>query len=594
LPRWLLLLALLAVVGCEGLAPARPPILVLVTLDTLRYDRACAPGAQPHCSMPHLAELAAEGVAFERAVAHVPLTVPSHASMFTGLAPQHHGVRDNLGYTLPAEVPTVAERLRRAGYRTAAFIGGAPLARNAGHGLERGFEHYDDRMTRIARRTDETPVERRAEEVVAAAIDWIAGHPTEAPLFVWVHLFDPHDPYDPPPGWKKAAATPYDAEVRYTDAMLGRLVQALRASPRAERVRFVVAGDHGEMLGERGELTHGIFLYEPAVRVPLVLAPASRPGTRVAAPVALADIAPTLLAWAGQSADRFGGDGRSLLPWAEDPAPDSGRVIYLETIHPRTRYGWSPLRGVLRWPHKYVASPQPELYDLAADPAERENLAGAEAQADLERALAAAAAEQVWATGAAADPEALEALASLGYVGTASSGGADLFADDVRRPAPRERIAVLPVLQEGLDALAAGALDRARTLFERGLDLDPDNALLLHNRGIVALMGGDPAAAEDWLRRAVAIEPYSDNLFSDLGLALARQQRGDEAAEAYRRALALNPSFHPARVNLAVTLHRAGQSDAALEELERVRTANPGFPGLDELAAQIRAAAGDR
>jgi arylsulfatase A-like enzyme/Tfp pilus assembly protein PilF len=534
--------------------------------------------------MPRLRALARRGVAFTRAYAQIPLTVPSHATLLTGLDPRHHGVRDNLGYALPEDLGTLATRLSGAGYRCGGFVGGYPLAARHGHGLDRGFEVYDDRLTRGDRGASGSFTERRGEEVVQAALAWLDTVAPGAPFFLWVHLYDPHDPYEAPGPWSERKGHPYDAEVAYTDQVLGDLVARLERGGRLKGGLVVIAGDHGEMLGEKGESTHGIFLYEAALRVPLVFYPAPGGTPRVVREaIPLEDVAPTILDLAGLGPWE-GTDGRTLRPLltgGEDTRTNRG--FYLETLHPRRRYGWSPLRGLLAWPYKYVTSSTTELYNLRDDAGETRNLQAPEIAADLSRRLSALSGEQVWGDAAHATlDENVRLLASLGYVGATGGSRSDLFRDMAERPAPAARIRVLPVLERGLEALERGDTTTAARFFERGLKLDPENVLLLHNRGIAAMMLGRPAEAERWMRRAIAREPLSDNLFNDLGLALVRQDRLAAGEQAYREALSLSPGFLPARLNLALCLIRQQKKEEARRELAPLQERDPDFPGLRE------------
>jgi len=275
-PALLVAFLLLGFAGCRSspdeAAPAPDPAAVsfashpasvlLITIDTLRADRLAAGGP-----MPRLWTLAESGYRFTAAHTPVPMTLPAHASLLTGLGPRKHGVRDNIGYTLPEEVPTVAESFASAGWSTAAFLGGYPL--DHAFGLARGFDVYDDRMTRRPADGREGHTERRAEEVVDSALAWLRRQDGRR-FFLWVHLFDPHDPYEAPAPFHGRHAEPYDDEVAYTDDELGRLIDEVMAA-RNERPWIVVAGDHGESLGEHGETTHGIFLYESTLHVPLVV-----------------------------------------------------------------------------------------------------------------------------------------------------------------------------------------------------------------------------------------------------------------------------------------------------------------------------------
>lgn len=579
---------LLALAGAAA-GPTKAPVgtarlsVLLVTVDTLRADRLSAKGA-----MPRLAALASRGIVFTRAHALCPLTLPSHATILTGRDVRHHGVRDNIGHALPRDVPTVAEAFAAAGYRTGAFIGGYPLARE--FGLERGFSRYDDRMTRTTGGTASGHTERRAAEVVRAALDWLTAKPP-GPFFLWVHLYDPHEPYEAPVPFAGTHPLPYDDEVAYADDALGKLLDGIASGGRAAGLTVVVTSDHGESLGEHGEATHGVFLYESTLRVPLVIFPAlgGVPGT-VDEPVTLADVAPTLLAVAGLPQLR-GGDGRVLLDAAARKGARPGEApppVYIESVHGRRRYGWASLYGVLDWPHKYVAAPRPEIYDLSEDPAESRNRADPEGLARFSERLAELrAATPGPSEEARAD---LERLASLGYVGGTGSPAIGRRLDDRPRPDPKDRIAAIPSLERGLADLAAGRTTRARKAFDETLRTDPENLVAVNNLGILALRAGDAARAESLFRKGLASDPSAENLANNLGLALSRQGKTAEAAEAYRAALSARPGFTAARFNLALALHRLGRDDESNSELDRIASEEPGFPELDATRAEVRRA----
>ncbi len=597
------LVLLAAGLGAPGLArgeeDARPPSsILLVTIDTLRADRLAAAGPGEGArgeTMPRLAELARRGVLFRHAISQTPLTVPSHVTILTGLDPRHHGVRDNNGYALAPGTPTLATILSARGFRCAAFIGGAPLARRAD--IARGFEAYDDRMTRASGGGPGPLSERRAGEVVGAALSWMGRLEPKARFFAWVHLYDPHDPYEAPAAARKPGDTPYDAEVRYADAALGLLVDGLKAAGRLPGTLIVVVGDHGEMLGEHGEATHGIFLYQGALAVPLVVAlPGETRGSATDRATPLSDLLPTTLELLGIPAagklDGVSAAQELRAPAAKAAAAGSARTFYIETIHTRRRYGWAPLDGLVEWPKKFIGAPAPELYDLGTDPGESKNLvkgAGAgpwRARLDRMRGPGAPAKAEPL------DEERLEALRSLGYLGPVTgTSGRDALLDRPRRD-PKQGVAILPMLQAGLARLDAGDGRGAAKALEQALAIEPDSVLALHNRGIAALMLGDPADAAKWFGKAAASDPWSDNVQCDLGSALARLGKTREAEAAYRRALELSPDLVTARFNLAVLMLNAGRRDEARVELQKVRAANPDFPHLAEALKELEGSSG--
>ena len=355
--------------------------MLLVTIDTLRADRVAVYG-DAQARTPQLDALARGGVLFEHAYSPVPLTLPAHASILTGLLPPQHGVRGNGSFALGAAPRTLAEALRGKGLATGAFVGAFPLARR--FGLDRGFDAYDDAFERAPGLHFEFP-ERRADRVVAAALAWLGRTP--GPVFAWVHFYDPHAPYDPPEAFREADA--YRGEVAFADAMLGRLLEAWERRPGPSLV--AVTSDHGEAFGEHGEVSHGLFVYDTTLQVPLVLRGAGLASARrVAERVGIVDLAATLADLVG--AERL--PGRSLKPFlvAGGKAGTGAETpLYAETLAPRLDFGWSELRSWREHGLKYVEAPRRELYDLDSDPGEGTNLADTrgEAAGRLAAALAA-------------------------------------------------------------------------------------------------------------------------------------------------------------------------------------------------------------
>jgi choline-sulfatase len=400
------------VVVSAGLAassahPPRPSNLVIITLDTTRADRLPAYGFAS-VRTPAIDRLARTGVVFEDAESVAPLTLTAHTSLFTGLYPPHHGVRDNVDAPLGAAHATLAGILHARGFRTGAFVGSMVLA--ADRGLARGFDVYDDGGTQGG----PGPRRRSATEVVDDAQRWIDGLDGE-PFFLWVHLYDVHAPQAPPLEFRRAYGDGYEGAIVYMDSQIARLLETLERKGALATSAIVVAGDHGESLGEHGEREHGIFLYEGALHVPLVIrAPGVAP-RHVSGITSLVDVLPTLLNLLGiESSPAI--DGRSLVP-ALRGMPLRDRPIYAESMY-ATRFGWSPLRMLRDRELKYIDAPRPELYDLDADPSEQCDLSAARpavlAHMRAELAAIGVTTEAVGAPAAGADRQ--RTLASLGYV----------------------------------------------------------------------------------------------------------------------------------------------------------------------------------
>jgi arylsulfatase A-like enzyme/Flp pilus assembly protein TadD len=355
------------------LEPSADQNVLLVTIDTLRADALSAYGGP--AQTPNLDRLASHGARFTFAHSHTVVTLPSHTSILSGLLPYEHGMRDNSGFRVRPGTPTLATRLKARGFTTGAFVGGFPLTKR--FGLTPGFDVYDDQMPETRSALEAAMPERRADLVVARALDWIGRQPTR--FFAWVHVFDPHSPYKPPDDLAaQYRAQPYYGEVAFVDRALGPLLDRLAALPRPTLV--IVTADHGESLGEHGELTHGMFAYEATLHVPLIVAridpgrASATAGRVIDAPVRHIDIVPTVLDAVGADADpRL--LGSSLRPVIAGQRGD--RPAYFESMTYNLVRGWAPLRGVIAARTKYVDLPIPELYDLAADPKESQNLASA-------------------------------------------------------------------------------------------------------------------------------------------------------------------------------------------------------------------------
>jgi len=525
-PRQLaaVLLAICAAAGgaCRPAAPAvRPRNVLLITIDTWRADRLSGG------TTPEITALAARGTRFTDATSHAPLTVPSHVSIMTGQFPSRHGIRDNAGFVLPPDRATLATVLHDRGFRTGAFVAAYVLARHTG--LDAGFDLYDDEFDRRAATLTLTSLERRGTEVVDRAAAWIAGG--GGPFFAWVHLYDPHAPYDAAPAFAaRFPDRPYDAEVAASDWAVASLLRAIPAATR-EQTLIVVTGDHGEALGEHGEREHGIFLYDVTLAVPLVIAGPGVPrGGRVSDQVRLVDVAPTIADLLGYSWPN--GDGASLTTLMNGSGEKGPRLSYAESAWGRLHFGWSELRALRDGEWKYIHAPAPELYALRQDPAERQNLHAS--RTSVATAMAARLPEHA-RTGVqptpAADSFTTEALRSLGYV----SGAASVQATGVD---PKDRI------------------DDYNQYVDR------------FNRGLDALETGRAAAAEALFSELTTAFPDSFEAWQYLGRARARRGQHAAALRAYAAALGLRASdagvLHDAAISEA-TLGHAGRAQQLLD-----------------------------
>ena len=564
---------LFATLSACGSAPSTAPSLLLITIDTLRADRlGCYGYAQ--AQTPAIDRLAREGTRFENASAAAPLTLPSHATLLTGLYPPAHGVRDNGAYRLPADIPTLATVLSGRGFRTAAFVGAYVLA--ARFGLERGFELYNDRFGPPRGPRGLSFIERRAAEVVEPAIGWLRQIPKAQRFFAWVHLYDPHAPRDPPPPYAGRSADPYDGEIAYADAQVGRLLESLRALGREADTLVVLTADHGEGMGEHREMTHGLFVYASTIRVPLIL---RLPGQVEAGSVreelvGAADLMPTVLELIGLTPP---GDlhGRSL---ARGGAGAPRHSVYAETLFPHLNFRWSALASLRSGRYKLIRAPRSELYDLAADPGETRNLYGAEPaiaarlERELERYLGAADVRD--AELVQIDGETAAKLRALGYAAGAPLLGASEDSPWAG-PDPKQMIAVWETYQRALNLLRADNYPEGQRLLREVVQQDPDNILARISYAGCLYRDADYAAAADQYRAALALGGNPAIVRAHLGRALRKQGELDAARLELRAALELDPTFAPIQVDLGYLALGARDLAAAQRSFERALELDP-------------------
>lgn len=505
--------------GCvEEAAETRPPDMILVTIDTLRAD-ALGFAGQRNVETPFLDDLARQSVVFTNAHAHNVITLPSHVNILTGLYPYQHGVRDNAGYTLDARFPTIAARLKEKGYATGAFVGAFPL--DARHGLTPGFDVYDDDYPQGSGRLDFKIAERRAEQVLSAAAQWWRGQ-SQQPRFLWVHLYDPHVPYQPPAEFApRYALQPYLGEVAYVDAMLGRYLRPLIAP----ETMVVVTADHGEALGDHGELTHGLFAYEATLKVPLLLRDPSTKARADARSARHIDIVPTLLERAG-IAKPAELPGQSLLAKSADPQP-----AYFEALSASLNRGWAPLVGVIDRGFKYVDLPEPELYELARDPMETKNVVREQRRttAELRKLLADSAPASVSGRGAVS-PEQSAQLLSLGYITGASLKKSYTRADD-----PKNLVAIDNMLHRVVELYQTGQHDRAVSAAREVVRLQPDMPVAREMLAFMLQQVERSDAAVATLREAIARGTATEAMNIRLGLLLSERGEAREAVSILER-----------------------------------------------------------
>jgi choline-sulfatase len=599
----ILLLAgiLLLANSCRGPEDGRRFNVLFIIVDTLRADHLGCYGNNG-VRTPYIDDLASQGARFSTVVTAAPVTAPSVTSLLTGTFPVFHGVRDNELFCLNPDLPTLASLFRRAGYATAGFVGSVVLDRRYGFG--QGFDHYDDDMSGELRIYDQGYIpqkdelqgtQRRAEDVTEVALRWLRVHGKEKPFLCFVHYFDPHDPYDPPPPFNQEyAASPYDGEIAYADAQIGVLLKGIRDLGVEDKTLVVLTADHGEGLGEHGERTHGFFLYDSTILVPLIfrLHGVIPSGGTFQSQARTVDVMPTILDLAGvtlpetaQGASLAGGlTGRKTL---ED------RDAYVETFHTLYSYNWHELQAIKTRRWKYVRAPEPELYDLHSDAGERENLAGAdpETTSRMERSLESleerleAGAAPFRATRSEHDEEMVDKMRALGYLGGASHRGGELPSPGGDLPDPKVKMAELSARQEAGGHLRVAVTMMMRGEFQEALEqtaearkIAPDYAEIQATEGLILARKGDLDQGIALMESAIEKDPRAQMVhqtLNNLGLAYLGKGECEKAIATIEKSLAVRPDYANAMYNLGLAHEKCGDPKAALEAYEAYLKAAP-------------------
>lgn len=554
--------------------------LVLVSIDTLRADHLPAYGYRK-VETPALDGLAAEGVLFERAYAHSPQTLPSHVSILSGRLPFEHGVRDNIGFSVKTNERLLAERLRELGYRTGGFVSAYVMRQETG--LDRGFDRYDSRLPVSSPELSFGRVQRDGAQTLDLAERWVDEQP-DGRFFLFVHLYEPHTPYAPPERYARYA--PYDGEIAYADELVGRLVAFLKTRGLYDRSLIIVLSDHGEGLGDHGELEHGVFLYNETTRVPLVVRmPGGRGGgRRVASVVQHIDLVPTLLDLLGVSVPQ---DlrGRSLVPLLRGDAgaalPEQG--VYAEALYSRYHFGWSELYSLTDARYRFIRAPRAELYDLQEDPGEQRNLASerrstsSAMRSALDRLLAGRAIDAP----ARASSEERERLQALGYVGTHADLAPATSGDTL--PDPKDKTSTLRAYRQALNLASERRFLEAAAAFRRILDENPAMKDVWHQLANVWLRAGANENALDAYRRLIELDPSDPlPLLGAAGVYLKLRRLDDATRHAEAAAAAAGADDRRTRANayellMKIALRRRDR-EAARRYAGKAQETDPTLP----------------
>ena len=605
--------------------------VVLITIDTLRADHVGCYGYK-QIKTPNIDGLAADGTRFDRAFAVVPVTLPSHSAMLTGTYPMLSGMHDFSANKLSPAQPTMASVLKQSGYATGAVVAAAVL--DSRFGLNQGFDFYYDHFD--FNRLDEAnldEMERPGNEVADVALDWL-GKNSHKKFFLWMHLYDPHYPYNPPEPYRtQYAGRLYDGEIAFADEQVGRLVRYLKEKGVYQNTVIVLAGDHGEGLGEHGEKTHGFFIYNSTMHVPLIIrVPEAAGGHAVPDPVSLVDLMPTVLGAVGADVPAQV-QGKSLLARVRGGGPDAGereRSVYGETFLPRIHFNWSELRAAENAKYHFIDAPRPELYDVGNDPGEMRNLLGEkkavaeEMRAKLVAMIRDYSAGKELAEKTGLDPALMERLKSLGYA--AFSGGSDPTISSRNLPDPKDRIEAYESFSDAMAASQHGRFEEsteklqavikvdpnsvpihyllglnyyrqkmypeAVTELQKTVDLSPDYALAYFNLGMAQAHAGQIDAAIGTLQHTLQLDGTNFEAAFNLGVAFIQKKDLEHAAEAFKQSVTVYPDFARGHRALGETLIYQGKIDEAIAELRKAVELAPSEPQMHESLAKALKAKG--
>src|SRR5215469_15024486 len=608
--------------------PQPRPNVVVITIDTVRADHLGCYGYK-RIRTPNIDALAANAVRFERAYTPVPVTLPAHTAIFTGTYPMLNGMHDFSGNKLNPKQSTLAAVLKEHGYATGAVVGSAVL--ESRFGLNRGFDFYYDHFDfNRLQESNLDDMERPGNIVADLTLSWLALH-YKSKFFLWMHLYDPHYPYHPPAPYNEQYKDRlYDGEIAFADAQVGRLIAFLKAKDLYRSTIIVVAGDHGESLGEHGEKTHGFFVYNATLHVPLIIRLPGMAARTVQDLVSLTDLMPTVLQ-ALKMEVPSAVQGKNLLPLVATKRDTEPRSTYAETFLPRLHFNWSELRSIETERYQFIAAPKPELYDLSDDPSEVNNLYSEKRavadvlQARLTLIVRAYSAEGELAEKTGLDPLLMERLKALGYAGF-SGGGSNAVTANTTLPDPKERIEVYELISEaiaesqhgeyqasidklvsalktepdcvpvhyllGLNYYRLGQFSKAAEELQHVVRLSPDHELAIFQLGLAYARVGDFDHAISMLRHALDLDGTNFSAAYNLGAAYLKKQMVPEAADAFHQSVTIYPQYAPGHRALGEVLLYQGQVDQSIAELRRAAELDPSDPATHLALAKALSAKG--
>lgn len=557
--------------------------IILITIDTLRADHLGCYGYDS-IKTPHIDGLAKDGILFSNAYSPSPLTFPSHVSIMTGQYPIQHGIQNNGTFILQDSSNTLAEILQKKNYRTGAIVSSYVLASH--FGLDQGFDNYDDYFfQKKGDIQDFSQNERIGKAVTDIAKKWLQKN-HKKPFFLWVHYFDPHSLYEPPPPFDNLyKENPYDGEIAYTDKCLGVLLEEINKLSLLENTCIILVGDHGEGLWEHNEQTHGLFIYNTTLHVPLIMSYPKlfQKGNKVASLVKTVDIMPTILEILGIKPEGFFIEGASLVHFLTGEDKDMKRDLYCESQYPKLNLNWAPLEGIVTFDGwKYIYAPKPELYNLKEDPQEKKNLLSKNPQKakslhgrlmSLKKDLFEKSQAREDAKSVELSPETRERLSSLGYISYGGSSDEALEEQNNHSlPDPKDKAHLLAMVDEARSLEVKGQFEKAIQKYEEILKQDPDNKMALFPAGLIYANTGKPEKALGIFQKLVELDPENYDTKNSLGLTYDFLGMPEKAIQEYKEALQINPKVAYIHYNLGNVYLKTNVLNLAVKEFQKMRS----------------------